>query len=744
MKKILFTAAVWMAVVAGTQAARQSQADWVNPFIGTGAVDGGLSGNNYPGATAPFGMVQLSPDTREAPDWAQASGYDYNDTNIYGFSHTRLSGTGAADLIDLLVMPLPRPVEEIRMEENIKSSFSHQNETARPGYYAVKLDNGVQAELTATPRCGVHRYTFGQGTRPTLLVDLDHSAGKGSWNRRVIQSQLRLADPYTLEGYRVITGWAKMRKIYFTMKFSRPVAAYYVQDGGRKYRETPVVNGTCVRGLYSFDLEAGGVLEVKVGLSPVSVENARQNLAAEVNRAGFDQVAEQTSAAWQKELACIDVEGTDEQKEIFYTALYHTFIQPNVISDVNGDYMAPDYTVQNSPKAPVYTTFSLWDTYRAAHPLYTLVQPRRTADFVGSMLDHFDRYGYLPIWHLWGQDNYCMIGNHSIPVLADAVLKGLPGLDAEHIYKAMYESSTVSHPNSPFDLWDEYGYMPENLQSQSVSITLEFAFDDWCVAQVARKLGKNDDYAYFMKRSENYRRVFDPQTKFFRGKNSDGNWVEPFDAYGYGGNGGNPYTEGNAWQWAWYVPHNVPDLIALNGGKEAFAKKLDTFFTDQNTSGAKNDNASGFVGQYAHGNEPSHHVAYLYNYAGQPAKAQQYVAHIGRTLYNTSSSGYAGNDDCGEMSAWYIFSTMGFYPVNPASGEYVIGTPLLPKVVIRLSDGKTFTVEAPRKSEKDIYIQSAKLNGKPLKSFLLRHEDILAGGTLSFVMGSKPSKWAAK
>lgn len=739
MKKILLMAAL---LFSATSIARPDNSRWVNPFIGTGAVDGGLSGNNYPGATVPFGMVQLSPDTREAPDWAQASGYDYNDTHIYGFSHTRLSGTGASDLIDLLVMPLPAPVDEVRMEDNIKSAFSHEKEQARPGYYSVCLDNGVQAELTATARCGVHRYTFAAGSRPTLLVDLDHSAGKGSWNRRVVQSQLRLVDAHTVEGYRVITGWAKLRKVYFSMKFSRPVAAYYVQDGGRKYKETPVVNGTCVRGVYTF----GGnePVEVSVGLSPVSVENARQNLADEVGRARFDEVAARAAQSWQKELGCIDVEGTDEEKTIFYTALYHTFIQPNVISDVNGDYMAPDYTVRNSGQRPTYTTFSLWDTYRAAHPLYTLLQPVRTAHFAASMIDHFDRYGYLPIWHLWGQDNYCMIGNHSIPVLADAVLKEVPGIDAEHAYRAMRGSSTISHPNSPFDLWEEYGYMPEDKQSQSVSITLEMAFDDWCVAQVARKLGKTADYEYFMKRAGNYRNVFDADSRFFRGRNSDGKWVDPFDPYGYGANGGNPYTEGNAWQWAWYVPQDVPALIALYGGQEAFARKLDTFFTDVNTSGAKNDNASGFVGQYAHGNEPSHHVAYLYNYAGQPHKTQQYVAHIARTLYNTSSSGYAGNDDCGEMSAWYIFSALGFYPVNPASGTYVIGTPVLEKAVLHLPGGKTFTVEAPRRSEKDIYIQSAKLNGKPLKVFTLQHADIMAGGTLTFVMGSKPSKWGTK
>lgn len=723
--------------------AEQQITDYVNPFIGTGAIEGGLSGNNYPGATIPFGMVQLSPDTQEVPDWDKASGYDYNDREIYGFSHTRLSGTGASDLIDLLVMPVAESFDKV-IPENYKSSFSHKHESARPGYYSVLLERGgIQAELAATARVGVHRYTFPNGKDAHVVIDLDHSANKGSWNRRIINSQLRMTDAYTLEGYRIITGWAKLRKVCFSISFSHPVASYYMQDYDRKHENTPVINGSCLRAMLDFNLPQGEALVAKVALSPISVENARENLKAEAAFFSFDEIAQKADAAWNKELSKIEIEGSDLQKEIFYTSFYHTLIQPNLFSDVNGEYISPDYTVRRLPNGEEnYTTFSLWDTYRAAHPLYTLIQPERNAAFVNSMIRHYRDYGYLPIWHLWGQDNYCMIGNHAIPVVVDAVLKGLPEINAEEAYEAVLKSSLISHPNSPFEVWEQYGYMPENIQSQSVSITLEFAFDDWCVAQLAKHLGKTDDYERFMKRSAFYRNLHDGNTGFFRAKDDKGEWIEPFDPYGYGANGGHPFTEGNAWQYYWYVPHNVPDLIELTGGRKAFVNKLDEFFTSTRRSGELNDNASGFVGQYAHGNEPSHHVAYLYNYAGEPWKTQKYVAHILQTLYNNTSSGYAGNDDCGEMSAWYVFSAMGFYPVNPAGGEYAIGTPLLEKAVIRLLNNKTFTIEAPKRdADKDIYIQSATLNGKPYTKNYITHSDIVAGGTLRFKMGSKPSKW---
>ncbi len=712
----------------------QNLTRWVNPFIGTGAVQSSLSGNNYPGATVPFGMVQLSPDTREAPDWAQASGYDYNDSIIYGFSHTRLSGTGASDFIDILLFPT--------ISDKRKSTFTHQHEQARPGYYQVLLkDEKIQAELTASVHVGVHRYTCSDGDQLKLWLDLDHSANKGSWNRRIIQSQLRMVSPTVVEGYRIITGWAKLRKIYFHLEFSQPVLSNQLYDGNRMYENTPVINGTELRGLFCFDKKWNKELICKVALSPVSIENARLNMATEVPGWDFEYIARAAETSWEKELRKIIIQGTDLQKKIFYTALYHTMVQPNTMSDVNGEYMASDYVTRSVAKGEVhYSTFSLWDTFRAAHPLYTLIHTHRIPDFVKSMMRQYDYYGYLPVWQLWGQDNYCMIGNHSIPVIVDAVLKGVAGVDEEKAYEAVFNSSIVSHPNSPFEVWEKYGYMPENIQTQSVSITLEQAFDDWCVAQLAKRLGKEKDYNHFMKRSAFYRNLFNSKTGFFQPKNDKGEWIEPFDPYKYGANGGYPFTEGNAWQYFWYVPQNIPDLISLTGGNKAFVAKLDTFFTVSYQSGALNDNASGFVGQYAHGNEPSHHVAYLYACAGEPWKTQKYVAYIMNELYNDSSSGYAGNDDCGEMSAWYVFGALGFYPVNPVSGEYVIGTPMLEEAVIQLPGRKTFTVKAPRKEDNEVYICSMKLNGEKYTKNYITHQDIMKGGILEFVMTASPGK----
>lgn len=712
----------------------QNLTRWVNPFIGTGAVQSSLSGNNYPGATVPFGMVQLSPDTREAPDWAQASGYDYNDSIIYGFSHTRLSGTGASDFIDILLFPT--------ISDKRKSTFTHQHEQARPGYYQVLLkDEKIQAELTASVHVGVHRYTCSDGDQLKLWLDLDHSANKGSWNRRIIQSQLRMVSPTVVEGYRIITGWAKLRKIYFHLEFSQPILSNQLYDGNRMYENTPVINGTELRGLFCFDKKWNKELICKVALSPVSIENARLNMATEVPGWDFEYIARAAETSWEKELKKIIIQGTDLQKKIFYTALYHTMVQPNTMSDVNGEYMASDYVTRSVAKGEVhYSTFSLWDTFRAAHPLYTLIHTHRIPDFVKSMMRQYDYYGYLPVWQLWGQDNYCMIGNHSIPVIVDAVLKGVAGVDEEKAYEAVFNSSIVSHPNSPFEVWEKYGYMPENIQTQSVSITLEQAFDDWCVAQLAKRLGKEKDYNHFMKRSAFYRNLFNSKTGFFQPKNDKGEWIEPFDPYKYGANGGYPFTEGNAWQYFWYVPQNIPDLISLTEGNKAFVAKLDTFFTVSYQSGALNDNASGFVGQYAHGNEPSHHVAYLYACAGEPWKTQKYVAYIMNELYNDSSSGYAGNDDCGEMSAWYVFGALGFYPVNPVSGEYVIGTPMLEEAVIQLPGRKTFTVKAPRKEDNEVYICSMKLNGEKYTKNYITHQDIMKGGILEFVMTASPGK----
>ncbi|WP_320980839.1 GH92 family glycosyl hydrolase [Bacteroides sp.] len=733
MNKFITGICAFSLVFATLQAGETTK--YVNPFIGTGAINGGLSGNNYPGATSPFGMIQLSPDTNEAPDWGDASGYDYNKRTIYGFSHTRLSGTGASDLIDILIMPTS--------SGRTSSAFSHEEEKASPGYYQVMLkDENINAELTTTPRTGIHRYQYPTDKDAEILLDLDHSANKGSWGRRIINSQIRILNNHAVEGYRIITGWAKLRKIYFYMEFSSPILSSTLRDGGRTYDNTAVINGTDLHGCFRFGKLDGKPLNCKVALSSVSMENARQNMEQEAPHWDFDRYVAAADADWEQELGKIDVKGTDLQKEIFYTALYHTMIQPNTMSDVNGEYMAADYTTRKvGSNETHYTTFSLWDTFRGAHPLYTLLEPERVTDFVKSMIRQYEYYGYLPIWQLWGQDNYCMIGNHSIPVIVDAILKGIPGIDVEKAYEAVYNSSVTSHPNSPFEVWEKYGYMPENIQTQSVSITLEQAFDDWCVAQLAAKLKKEADYQRFYHRSEFYRNLFNPATRFFQSKNDKGEWMEPFDPYKYGANGGYPFTEGNAWQYFWYVPHNVEGLIGLTGGTKAFEQKLDTFFTIHHQSGELNDNASGFVGQYAHGNEPSHHVAYLYNYAGQPWKTQKYVSHIMNNLYNNTSSGYAGNDDCGEMSAWYVFSAMGFYPVNPADGRYIIGTPVFDECTLKLSGNKGFRIQTIRKSPEDIYIQSVTLNGKKYKDFFITHQDITNGGTMIFKMGKKPSNW---
>ncbi|MDB5110442.1 MAG: alpha,2-mannosidase [Mucilaginibacter sp.] len=724
---------------------------YVNPFIGTGAVASSLSGNNFPGATVPFGMIQLSPDTRDEPDWGAASGYDYNDHTIAGFSHTHLSGTGVAELFDVLFMPTTgevktragKPAQE---GSGYRSKFSHDQETARPGYYQVKLqDYDVNAELTATEHAGFHRYTFPKNSQAHLVIDLNHSLKKPDWNCRVVNAQFKVVNQQVLEGYRLITGWAKLRKVYFYIEFSKPITGNLFVDGGTKYLDQKLVNGTDLRAVLNFSTVDSTPLLAKIGLSAVSIENARLNLNQEIPDWDFNKVVSEADAKWEKELQKIKVEGTELKKQIFYTSLYHAFLQPNNLADVNGDYMAADYTVQKAEDKTHYSTFSLWDSYRAANPLYTLIEPEHDGRFVNSMLRQYKTYGYLPIWQLWGQENYCMIGNHSIPVIVDAVFKGIPGFDVNEAYEAVKNSSMIDHPNSPFTIWEKYHYMPENLQSQSVSLTLEMAYDDWCVAQFAKKLGKNSDYEHFMARSQYYKNLYDAKTGFFRAKNDEGKWIEPFSPLKYGSNGGNPFTEGNAWQYFWYVPQNIPNLIELTWGEKSFVSKLDTFFNLKTKPGEVNGNASGFIGQYAHGNEPSHHVIYLYDYAGQPWKTQYYASKVINELYNVSSSGYAGNEDCGEMSAWYIFSAMGFYPVNPVSGVYAIGSPQFKDVLIQLSDNKTFRIKTEGASTQNIYIQSAALNGSPYSHTYITHKDLIKGGTLAFIMGPKPNKkWGVK
>lgn len=725
MKKTILLAA---AVVAALGASAGDYTRYVNPMIGTGAIEGGLYGNSYPGATMPFGMVQLSPDTQPAPDWYDCSGYRDIDADVHGFTHTRLSGTGACDLIDVCLFPTS--------SDRAWGRYTHDREEARPGYYSVDLqEENIKAELTATPRVGVHRYTYPSGAARRVRLDMDHSAVKGSWGRQIINAQIRQVGPNAVEGYRVITGWAKLRKVYFYAEFSEPIESIDLSDGGRHEKGADVINGRTLIAMIDF-ANNNKPLEIKVGISGVSCENAKENLEAETAGKNFDMIAQEADAAWDKQLSAIEITADDDTKTVFYTALYHALIQPNVFNDVNGEYMAPDYTVAKVPAGEnQYTTFSLWDTYRATHPLYTLLAPKENADFVNSMIRHCEVYGYLPIWHLWGQDNYCMIGNHAIPVIVDAVLKGTPGIDPERAYDAVKRSATVSHPNSPYNVWEQYGYMPENIQTQSVSISLEMAYDDWCVAQLAKALGKDADYEYFMKRAYYPDNLYDAECGFFAPKNDKGEWIRPFDPLKHGANGGNPFTEGNAWQYYWYMPQDVDHLIELTGGKKAFEAKLDQFFTLDEQPEEMNGNVSGLIGQYAHGNEPSHHAAYLYNYVDRPDKAAKYLNKIMTEMYTNNSSGLVGNDDCGQMSAWYVFSALGFYPVNPASGEYDLGSPAVEHALVHFPNGNTLEIKAPRKRADYINPKEVRLNRDVIKNHKITHRDILNGGLLEFKMG---------
>ena len=741
MKNKTFLAALLLLPLFLTAQTVNDYIQFVNPFIGTQTDEtGALSGSTFPGATMPQGMVQLSPETELMVTWDPCSGYDYNKDVIYGFTHTHLSGTGCTDLIDVSLMPLSRAVTPEQLSAaDFGQHYSHDKESARPGYYQVLLqESGVNVELSATTRTGIHRYTFPEGKPQTVVLDLDRGTFRGEayYSKRrsydVIQAQIRLVDDHTIEGYRVITGWAKMRKVYFRAEFSKPIVSHILMNGNLNVGNSDVVNGRTLRAALSFDPKDNRELMVKVAISPVDNLGARTNMYAEAKSWDFDGYVKAAHDTWQRELSRIDIEGTDEQKTIFYTGLYHVLMQPNTMSDVDGRYMNTNFEIKQMPPGQTYhSTFSLWDTFRAAHPLYTLIAPDIAAQFVRDMVAHYHTYGYLPIWDLWGQDNYCMIGNHAIPVLADAILAELPDLDVEETYRAMVKSSTRSHYNSPFEVWEKYGYMPQTLQDESVSITMEQAFDDACVALVAKKLGKTEDYERFYRRSMFYKNLFDSETGFFRPKDEKGNWMEGFDPLSYE----QPcFVEGNAWQYMWFVPQDPQGLIDLFGGKKGFLKKLDENFSLTATSGEVNGNASGFIGQYAHGNEPSHHTVYLYNFAGKPERTQELVEQVRSEFYRATPCGYAGNDDCGQMSAWYIFSALGFYPFHAGSAEYVIGTPLFTKATLHLENGKDFVISAPNKTAERIHLKSVKLNGKEIKDYKITHQQIIEGGTLEFRM----------
>lgn len=752
-------AAAAAAPVASDEAARRAYAA-VDPFIGTGG-----EGHTFPGAVVPFGMVQLSPDTqikprKEAYGWA--AGYRYDDSSIVGFSHTHFSGTGHSDLGDVLLMPIAGEVRLERGEDGkpgsgYRSRFRHDDEVAQPGYYAVTLDDyGVRAELTATERVGVHRYAFPKGKPAHVLIDLRTSMY--DYPGKVLWSRLRLRPDGTVTGFRETRGWAPGRQLYFAMRFSRPLSGHQFHDSEQDViykgfpppaEKTPTlraqIEGRQLVGAFDFADASGQSLVVKVAISPVSEDSAIANLDAEVPGWDFDGVRAQARASWTQALSAVDLDAPEPMRKSFYTALYHSLMGPSLFMDSDGRYRGPDNAVHQAKGYRHHSTFSLWDTYRALHPLLTLVQPeQRNSDFVNSLLAsrRESPYGVLPVWAFHGQETWCMVGYHAVPVIADAYMKGIRGYDADEALQAMVASASYG-PYDGIAQYMELGYVPIDEEGEAASKTLEYAYDDWTIARMADAMGRKDIAADFNKRAGNWKHAFDANTGFMRARKRDGSFREPFDptVSGYGSD----YTEGNAWQYSWYVPQDVAGLTAALGGDAKLVDKLDQVFdakVDPKVFEHMED-ITGLIGWYAHGNEPSHHVAYLYAYAGQPWRTQERLKQIMASQYAPRPDGLAGNDDLGQMSAWYVFTALGFYPVAPASNEYVIGRPFVPRATLQLPNGKRFSVIADGLDEAHTYIGRATLNGKPLDRAYLRHDEILAGGELRFTMQAQPDKaWA--
>ncbi|UYB52925.1 GH92 family glycosyl hydrolase [Xanthomonas sp. AM6] len=760
----LLLATLWPAAHA---AARQAATDAgeravaaVDPFIGTGG-----EGHTYPGATVPFGMVQLSPDTRIQPRkdaYGWAAGYRYDDRSLVGFSHTHFSGSGHSDLGDVLLMPISGAVRLERGDPDkpgsgYSSRFRHDDERAEPGYYAVTLDDyKVRAELTASARAGVHRYTFPKGQPAHVLLDLRTSMydypGKISWSR------LRLRADGTVTGFRETRGWAPGRQLYFALRFSQPLRghAFHNTEQDIPYKGFPPpgdndpaqraqIEGRQLVASFDFGQAARAPLLVKVSISPVSEDSAIANLDAEVPGWDFDGVRRAARAQWAQALGAVEVDAPPQQRTQFYTALYHSLLGPTLFMDSDGRYRGPDNAVHQAQGYTNYSTFSLWDTYRALHPLLTLVQPpQRTNDIVNSLLAHRKNspYGVLPVWSFHGLETWCMIGYHAVPVIADAYMKGIRGYDTDAALDAMVASADYG----PYDGIAQYralGYVPIDEEGEAASKTLEYAFDDWTISRMAQSMGRTEVASAFAKRAGNWRHAFDAKTGFMRARKRDGSFREPFDpsASGYGSD----YTEGNAWQYSWYVPQDVAGLARAHGGEDKLLARLDQVFeakVDPKVFEHMED-ITGLIGWYAHGNEPSHHVAYLYAYAGQPWRTQARLQQIMRSQYAARPDGLAGNDDLGQMSAWYVFTALGFYPVAPASNQYIIGRPFLPHATLALPNGKRFSVVAEGLDDAHPYIGSVTLNGRPLDRAFLRHEEIMAGGELRFTLQAEPNTtWA--
>ncbi|MBP9506635.1 MAG: GH92 family glycosyl hydrolase [Bacteroides sp.] len=721
---------------------------YVNPFIGTGG-----HGHTFPGAIVPNGMIQPSPDTR-IYDWDACSGYHYSDSTINGFSHTHLSGTGCGDYGDVLLMPTVGKQETHSMGSKSQqmayaSAFSHQNEVAVPGYYSVQLDRyGVKAELTATKRGALHRYTFPESKEAGFILDFDYSLQRQTNKEMVIE----VISDTEIRGRKKTMYWAFDQYINFYAKFSKPFTYTLLTDSmaldeGGKLLPTAKV-------LLNFNTKAGEEVLVKVGISAVDMEGAKGNVEAEIPEWDFEGVRQQAKKSWNDYLSKIDIETTNEdQKTIFYTALYHTGVQPNLFTDVDGRYLGMDLNVhQGDVNKPIYTVFSLWDTFRAYHPLMTIIDPELNQAFIRSLIQKQQEGGVFPMWELAGNYTGTMIGYHAVSVIADAYMKGYRDFDVDAAYKASlrvaeYDTTGIKcpalvlpHLMPQAKYWkNKIGYVPCDKDNEAVAKALEYAYNDWCISILADSLGDVQNRDKYAKFAEGYKTYFDPSTRFMRGLDSKGEWRTPFSPRA-STHRNDDYCEGTAWQWTWFVPHQVDGLVALMGGREGFISKLDSLFTADSTleGEATSADISGLIGQYAHGNEPSHHITHLYNYVDQPWKTQQLVDSVLQTLYFNDPDGISGNEDCGQMSAWYILNSMGFYQVAPGKPVYSIGRPLFDKVTVNLKAGKKFTVIAKNNSRANKYIQSMMLNGKPLDKPFFTHRDIVDGGTLEFVMGSTP------
>lgn len=701
----------------------------VNPFIGT---DG--PGNTYPGATIPFGMVQLSPDIG-IPGWDRIAGYYYQDSIITGFSHMHLTGTGAGDLYDILIMPTNSRFNSRIKENNYKpfSRFSHENETASPGYYAVDLlDYDIKAELTATARTGIQRYTFPKDSLSQIHIDLGYAL---NWDSPV-DTYINVIDGTTIEGYRKSTGWARDQRVYFVIELSKPFSTYDIYSND-SLTISPV-KGKKTRISLNYIMSDNEEIIIKTGLSTSNIDGARQSLKLEAPNFNFESYREKADEIWEKELQKIRIRTSDKNKKhIFYTMLYQSMLAPTLLSDNIGNYKGANDTVMHADGFNRYDTFSLWDTYRAAHPLYTILHPNRVSDMINSLLAHYKETGLLPVWSMQGNETNMMIGYHAVPVVVDAYFKGIENFDIGLAYEACVRSAMAK--DRQIDVYEALGFIPvdERHENWSVSKTLEYAYDDWCIAQFAKDLGKKEDYKYFFKRSENWRNVYDSVSTFMRPKLKNGEFLREFIPKEY-----SPYfCESNAWQYFWSVPQNIEGLMDIVGGKELFEKKLDTMFT---LDPLPEDNlpifSTGMIGQYAHGNEPSHHVAYLYNYLEKPWKTQELVRQILDTQYHNRPDGHCGNEDCGQMSSWYILSALGFYPVNPAQGIYSFGSPLYDGATIFLENGREFVMDVKNNSAKNKYIESIALNGEKIERSYITHKEIMDGGIIIFTMGDQPDK----